>query len=224
METGPPFTYSSEPREGLAVWRTKEVPSFLSYFKTLSIGPAPGIEPATSRSAVKRSTDWAKPAAKKRFQFTCFNWEGSEICKLYLICDCIYLKLLKLIFKDLNKLSFSYAEFRLTSERRNHAGNLLWILFALEKFQCLFEMISESFYLCNLCMFMWVLISYLLDENDINIFVIIESRHFHTLNYISNRRSLINELFTISVYFLNIWILTFTLLKHVVYPFVHYTK
>ena len=61
--TGPPFTWSSEPREGLAVWRTKEVPSFLSYLKTLSIGPAPGIEPATSRSAVKRSTDWAKPAA-----------------------------------------------------------------------------------------------------------------------------------------------------------------
>ena len=27
------------------------------YFKTMSIGPAPGIEPATSRSAVKRSTD-----------------------------------------------------------------------------------------------------------------------------------------------------------------------
>ena len=38
------------------------VPLFLSYFKTLSIGPAPGIEPATSRSAVKRSTDWANPA------------------------------------------------------------------------------------------------------------------------------------------------------------------
>ena len=35
----------------------KEVPSFLSYFKTLSNGPAPRIEPATSRSAVKHSTD-----------------------------------------------------------------------------------------------------------------------------------------------------------------------
>ena len=35
----------------------KEVPSFLSHFKTLSNGPAPGIEPSTSRSAVKRSTD-----------------------------------------------------------------------------------------------------------------------------------------------------------------------
>ena len=53
------FTWPSEPREGLAACSTKVVPSFLSYFKTLSIGPAPGIEPATSRSAVTRSTDWA---------------------------------------------------------------------------------------------------------------------------------------------------------------------
>ena len=40
------------------IWDT-----ILSYFKTLSIGPTPGIEPATFRSAVKRSTDWANPAA-----------------------------------------------------------------------------------------------------------------------------------------------------------------
>ena len=51
------FTWSSEPREGPAACRAKGVPSFLSYFKTLSIGPAPGIEPATSRSAFKSSTD-----------------------------------------------------------------------------------------------------------------------------------------------------------------------
>ena len=30
----------------------KAVPYFLSYLKTLSIGPAPGIEPTTSRSTV----------------------------------------------------------------------------------------------------------------------------------------------------------------------------
>ena len=59
------FTWSSEPREGLTACSAKEVPSFLSHFKTLSNGPAPGIEPATSRSAVKRSTDWANPAAIK---------------------------------------------------------------------------------------------------------------------------------------------------------------
>ena len=58
------FTLASEPREGLAICRAKVVPSFLSYLKTLRIGPVPGIEPATSRSAVKRSTDWANPAAE----------------------------------------------------------------------------------------------------------------------------------------------------------------
>ena len=31
-------------------------------FKTLSIGSAPRIEPTTSRSAVKRSSDWAHTA------------------------------------------------------------------------------------------------------------------------------------------------------------------
>ena len=55
IETGPPFYVVS--REGLAGCSAKEGPSFLSHFKTLSVGPAPGIEPATSRSAVKRSTD-----------------------------------------------------------------------------------------------------------------------------------------------------------------------
>ena len=60
---------------GLPVSRTKEVPLFLSYFKTLSIGLAPGIEPATSRSAVKRSTDWDNPAAKFWFADTMQkNW------------------------------------------------------------------------------------------------------------------------------------------------------
>ena len=49
--------WSSESREGLAICRARAVPSFLCYFKTLSIGPIPGIEPATPRSAVKRSTD-----------------------------------------------------------------------------------------------------------------------------------------------------------------------
>jgi len=51
------FRWSSEPREGLAACSAKGVPSFLSYFKTLSIGPAPGIEPATSCFVVKRSSD-----------------------------------------------------------------------------------------------------------------------------------------------------------------------
>ena len=33
------FTWSSEPREGQAACSAKRVPSFLRYFKTLSIGP-----------------------------------------------------------------------------------------------------------------------------------------------------------------------------------------
>ena len=36
------FTRSSEPREGLVICRAKDVPSFVSYFKTPSIHPGPG--------------------------------------------------------------------------------------------------------------------------------------------------------------------------------------
>ena len=64
------FTWSSEPRESSAACSAKRLPSFLSYFKTLSNGPAPGIEPATSRSAVMRSTDWANPA--------CSVWDSKQ--------------------------------------------------------------------------------------------------------------------------------------------------
>ena len=49
--------FRSEPSEGLAVFRLKAVPSFLSYLKTLSIGPVPGIQSTTSRSVVECSTD-----------------------------------------------------------------------------------------------------------------------------------------------------------------------
>ena len=69
------FARSSEPRERLPVSVVKEVLLFLSYFKTLRIGLAQGIEPATSRSAVERSTDWDKPAAKFWFADTMQkNW------------------------------------------------------------------------------------------------------------------------------------------------------
>ena len=47
----------------LGQFSAKVVPSLLTYFKTLSIGPAPRIEPATSRSAVPRTADWGNPAA-----------------------------------------------------------------------------------------------------------------------------------------------------------------
>ena len=55
------FTWSSGIRRGLAVCCAKGVPSFPSYFKTLGIGPIPGIKPATSRFAGKCPTDWAYP-------------------------------------------------------------------------------------------------------------------------------------------------------------------
>ena len=57
------FTCSSEPREGLAIYMTKAVHSLLSCFKTLSIGPFPESKKASSRSTVKRSTNWANPAS-----------------------------------------------------------------------------------------------------------------------------------------------------------------
>ena len=63
------FTWSYEPREGLLVCRATVVPLLLSYFETLSIGPATAIEPATFRSAGKRSTDWAYPAAVLSYLF-----------------------------------------------------------------------------------------------------------------------------------------------------------
>ena len=61
---GPPFYVVCEPREGLAACSSaKGVPLFLSYFKTLSIGLVPGIEPATSRSAFPaHSSDQANTA------------------------------------------------------------------------------------------------------------------------------------------------------------------
>ena len=44
--------FSYEPKEGLAICRAKAVPSFLSYFKTLSIGPVLAIESMTSLSTM----------------------------------------------------------------------------------------------------------------------------------------------------------------------------
>ena len=49
--------WSSEPHEGLVICKAMAVPPFLSYFKTLSIVPAPEIGPVTSHSAVKHSTN-----------------------------------------------------------------------------------------------------------------------------------------------------------------------
>ena len=54
--THPPFTWSFEPREGLADFRVKAIPSSISYFKTLKKGPVRGIQPTSSRFEDKRYT------------------------------------------------------------------------------------------------------------------------------------------------------------------------
>ena len=56
---GPPFyvVIRATRKSSYYICKAKAVPSFLSYLNTLSIGPAPRIEPATFRSAVKRSTN-----------------------------------------------------------------------------------------------------------------------------------------------------------------------
>ena len=97
-ETVPPFyVIIREPREGRPVCGAKKVPSFLSYFKTLSIVPASGVEPATSRSVVKRSTDCANPAVDKlHFAHECWaylykfaNLNTQDIGKLYIFFGCL---------------------------------------------------------------------------------------------------------------------------------------
>ena len=56
---------------------------------------------------------------------------------------------------------------------------VIYFFFALEKFQCLFELISVS---TCVTLFMRVFVSLLLNENDVNIFETIETRHFNTSN------------------------------------------
>ena len=57
METGPPFyvVIRATERSRRLQCKGSTYLHFSVIFKTLSIGPAPGIEPATSHSAVKRS-------------------------------------------------------------------------------------------------------------------------------------------------------------------------
>lgn len=57
------FTRSFEPCESLAVYRVKAVTKLLSYVIIECTGPALGIKPTTSLSAVNCSTDWANLAA-----------------------------------------------------------------------------------------------------------------------------------------------------------------
>ena len=54
------YTLSSKPHKGLAICRAKAVSSFLSHFKTLSIGLVPRVvEPRTFSTSVKCCINWA---------------------------------------------------------------------------------------------------------------------------------------------------------------------
>ena len=62
------FTWSSKPRESLAVWRTKEGPSFFNYyFRNPAYWSGTGKLTFDLRPVVMCSTDWANPAAVKGF-------------------------------------------------------------------------------------------------------------------------------------------------------------
>ena len=63
--------WSSEPLKGVAVCGAKAISSFLSHFKTMSIGPVPGIEPATSRSACPKRKEVELQLRVKFNAFTC---------------------------------------------------------------------------------------------------------------------------------------------------------
>ena len=66
LETGPPFyLVIRATRRSHRLQYKGSTFTVYSYFKTLSICPTPGIEPATFRSAVKRSTDWANATVVK---------------------------------------------------------------------------------------------------------------------------------------------------------------
>ena len=82
------------------------------------------------------------------FQFTCFKWEGSEICNLCQISAQIYAinPLLWLHFY-LAKLIFKWASD--WQPRGREIMRVIYFIFALVKFQCLFELISVSFYLLS---------------------------------------------------------------------------
>ena len=67
--------FTSPTGDGTAILRghpshakVQRLPSFFSYFKTLSNAQVPGIEPATFHSAVMRSTDCALPPVQSETQ------------------------------------------------------------------------------------------------------------------------------------------------------------
>ena len=62
LEMGPPFYIVIWAAQRSSCLQGKGGNFISQFFKTPSIGPAPGIEPLTSHSAIRHSTDWANPA------------------------------------------------------------------------------------------------------------------------------------------------------------------
>ena len=96
---GPPFYIIGHPSY------PKEVPSFLSYFKTLSSGSALGIEPTTSCSAVKHSTNWANPVWVKQckyyFRYMKWNTPNSTFTYYYLFFFIFKIEILNFRLKSI---------------------------------------------------------------------------------------------------------------------------
>ena len=85
----------------------------LSYFKTLSIGSAPGIKPEASHSVVKCSTDWINPATvKKERKELCYKNKSilrrNSKCTFATICSCRLIRSAHQLIKHKFKVAYTY--------------------------------------------------------------------------------------------------------------------
>ena len=87
LEMEPPFYMAicATQRSSLFAVQRAGKPSFLSYFKTMSIGAAPWIESTTSCSAVKCSNNWANPATVKKHVVSLLNHHNNKCGVPYLV-------------------------------------------------------------------------------------------------------------------------------------------
>ena len=87
LEMEPPFYMAiwATQRSSLFAVQRAGKPSFLSYFKTMSIGAAPWMQSTTSCSAVKCSNDWANPATVKKHVVSLLNHHNNKCGVPYLV-------------------------------------------------------------------------------------------------------------------------------------------
>lgn len=109
---GPPFTWLSRAKRRSSCLQVKGSTLISQFFKIPSTVPVPRIGPRTSRSAIKRSTDRANPAAVDyyvqhgRSTGPELNWTGSlapyfkSLCAFgKLLCDSVNLREILIIFQ-----------------------------------------------------------------------------------------------------------------------------